>query len=171
MARVQLPTGLPEIDIPYTVAAARYGAAIAAMCRRKALSSAAEAREKPADKFRWSLVYDMAADPDTTDEADFLVALQGASKVYLVGRGFKWRDWEELPTIPPQIMARLEERARLICGQRGQPPELSLVGAEPDPKDLGLQLCIWLNDHPGHNRRLGMAAQHIIRQLEESLKD
>lgn len=163
--RANLPE-LPEINIPYAVASTRYGGAIAAMMDRKASSRALEAIDKSADKFRWALAYSIGPDPeDTLDENEFLEALKENTSVYLVGRGFKWKAWESLGIIPPQIMARLEERARLICGQRNS-PALRLA-EEQEETGLLATFEAWLQQHHQANGDLAEAAKWILKRLEQ----
>lgn len=164
------PTDLPEIKLPWPVAAARYGTAIAALMGRKATSRAMDAIDQPADKFNWVLAYKMADDPATADEAEFLAGLKAGTSVWLICRGFKWKGWEELPDIPPQIMVRLEERARLICGQRAAAPELSIVSPEAEPTGPTDYLNRWVAANPTADRRLALVAYHAVKQLEETVQ-
>ena len=62
-------------------------------------------------------VVTVASLSDRVPDGFIAEALSQASLCYLVGRGNKWKDWEEIPT-PERIMVRFQERAKLICDQR-----------------------------------------------------
>jgi hypothetical protein len=109
----------PEINLPYSMAAAKFGKEAAALMARKDSSVAGEAKRMSSEAFKWVIAYEVAEDPeDINTLPEFVAYLRKHSKVYLVARGGHWRGEELLDTIPPQVAARLEERARLICGQR-----------------------------------------------------
>jgi len=121
----EVPAGLPEISVPHNVAERNYGGAMADIMSALATSRAADARELTADKFRWSLAYKQCPDPAETDPVRFAQALSAGSVVYLIARGAKWRGCATLGWTPPQVMAKFEERARLMCGQNREPEQAS----------------------------------------------
>lgn len=176
MGRVAgLPVNLPRIDVPYNTVKSRYAKHVADLMAKLATSSAAAARGKTADAFTWSLEYEQAPDPDTTDAAAFTAQLVATSAVYLVVRGFKWKGWSQLSPneIPPAVLARFEERARLLCSPRTpveqpEPPAAVAALAETSDRTLLASLDAWLRSHPRSDRRIARIVRVALDQLLQS---
>ncbi len=155
---------LPEIKLPYGIVASRYGPEAAAILRTLQDGKAEDAKSKPAKDFNWSIGYEIAADPDTKDAAEFAQYLANYSAAWLVCNGFKWKAQVKLSSIPEQIMARLEERARLICGVT-HIPQREERHAEIDIED---ELNRWVSSHPSVDSRIAAIARVVLAQLVAS---
>lgn len=165
----------PEIKIPAELAISRFGAVVADLMEKKDASVAAQAKKMAAREFSWTLAYDQAKDPeDISDAEEFLGYLIAKSRVYLVARGGHWKGWQELDVLPPQVRAKFEDRARLVCAQRahwarhqdGEPeePDGFNAGTSADIMD---QLDTWLVDNPRADRRLAAVARLALEKLFE----
>lgn len=140
----QVPGGLPEVTLPPSVVQRNHSRDMADIMDSLARSGAADARHLTYDKLRWALAYDQGQDPDQNDTRDpvvFATLLAQASKVYLIARGGKFRGCAILNETPPQIMAKFEERARLICGTVASPDD------QPSRPILAL-FDEWVESHP-----------------------
>jgi hypothetical protein len=160
-----------EIDIPYKVAAARYGTAVAEIMGHLAKSDANRAKKMNADEFRWYLGYRQAEDPvGVIDEAVFFRALVKDSTIWLIARGGRWRGAYVLTTLPPQIEARFAERAKLICGQtaspvKAQPGDVAPGTATTTAADVENALAEWIKSHPKADRGLLAVIRFALQQL------
>lgn len=174
MPRRNLTSNLPEVPLPYGAASQRYGVQVATLMERLQVSRAPSAKQHKASEFAWSLIYEQADDPETRDEALFLEQLASRSTIYLLARGFHWRDWEEIPKpVPSQIMVRFQERAKLICGQPSAPdPGQAVSGSSMTPtvpfSTLLQAFKAWCKSHPDADRRLVVIAEVTLVQLIKS---
>lgn len=125
-ANKYLPAGLPAIQIPTQMAINRYGKEVAEIMDQLAASGAKEAKGRPVNDFRWSIIYQKADDPETFDKDEFLHQLCHRSTVYLMGYGYKWKGWVELKATPPQVMGVFEQRADLVCRSRQKAEQVDI---------------------------------------------
>lgn len=163
--RDYLPANLPRINIPFAVAKQRYGREVADLMARKAQSVAEAAKRMNADEFKWTLEYAKADDPKTDDPKEFAELLADHSLIYLVARGGNWKGWERIGIVPPQVMVRFEERAKLVCRRHeNQPTEPEAQNAEAG-SDLVTQLDEWAEAHSGYDQRLYAIARLALQGL------
>lgn len=108
---------IKEIHIPFQTAKMKYGVAVAAIVDDLNSSSAQAKGKQPGDSgFRWFITYNQPADPEIRDEKAFAEYLKQNTTAMLVCRGYRWKGAAVLKgDLPEQIVARYEERARLIC--------------------------------------------------------
>lgn len=170
---------LPAVDIPYPNACRNYGGAVAKILDDLSHSKST-VRDADPKGFKWQIAFQRAEDPPSvSDHAAFYSYLAANSKIYLKATaratghgGGAWMGVEELFIVPPQIQAKFEQHARLICAQRKaekereQEPEL-VPTPEPANGD-GIDLEGWLESHPEHDKRLASIARSVLHHLMQS---
>ena len=161
---MQLPADTVEIIIPYQSAAAKYGMQVANIMSQIRSSRAYTAIDMQPHEFRWLIRYTMSPDPsDITDAEEFSEYLGKHSEVSLVARGGKAKWIEPLPVVPPQVKARFDERARLICGRQNRQNDTEDTReSDVSPVD---HLNKWLEANPQADRRLAKVARFALEQL------
>jgi hypothetical protein len=163
-----------EIEIPYQMAAKRYGAAVADLMAKRDASVAAEAKRMEPHQFKWHIGWNQAQDPPgIVDYQDFLGALVRGTEVFLICRGGHFKGWQPLDVLPPQVRSKLEERSRLVCNQRTHWGDNGQQDQEPeDEPDGGAAvldgLNYWLDAHPGADKRLAAVARLALEHLFET---
>ena len=176
--------GIPRIDIPAAVAIQRYGVHVATIMDQLAVSRQGRkgnmaARGREAKDFAWSIDYEQAADPIPNPEVpstedDFVNYLAKHSKVYLMARGYHWRGYVQIPP-PPQVLAKFQERARLIFGMRNNSEEVD-DGIDEDSgmriSDAELRGAVtkWQHAHPKADGRLLVVLAACLEQLIASAR-
>jgi len=178
--------------IPYPAVEKHYGKQAAAIVARIQSSKVGKAREQPAAAFKWSVIWEMGKDPDTSDPVAFARELTNRTKAHLVATGFSgiWSE-ELLPPFPAQVIVRIKERARLICGSRSPPSEEpeepeepeSARAAHPVPNrlkrmregtDKGASLMsafhLWCQQHPTADPILVRVVKYNLQQLTQSVE-
>jgi hypothetical protein len=173
MPREYGPQGLPSIPLPYEAVARHYGGQANEIMERFRSSRNKAAAEYPPESYKWTIEYERASDPPTDVPELFARILATNSKVYLVARGNKLKQWEELFATPPQVMARFEERARMVCDQRRhesahplEPTDLEVPEYKSDR--LVDALDDWLKHHPKASKPLATIATIALELLVES---
>lgn len=161
-----IPGGLPEIPLPPGTADRNFRKPIADILEVAAKNSSPDVQRLRVEDIRWSLAYEQGPDPDVDDRVAFAAMLAEASKMYLFARGTgnasKWKGAALLESAPPQIMARFEERARLICVPDRQ-HDNGETGSRTHPVLEALDE--WVVAHPNCNRQLAESCGFSLRML------
>lgn len=169
-------TRLPSIEITYASAERQYGAQVARIVDKLAGSKADGAKKLPPAKFTWRLVYQRADDPPeyVKEPTEFCAQLCANSKAWLKATGGKWIGYEEIMGTPDKVLATYEQYSRLICNQRktqGVKVEGNGEVDYPDTyqsdsmTDILLQLDIWIEQNPEHNKSISSIARLALEQL------
>lgn len=165
---------MPRLDIPTATATQRYGRFVAEVMEQLALSRVSAARGRAAEDFSWSFDYEQALDPETYAGVEqFTQHLLENSVVYLVARGFHWKGKTIIPFqhIPHTILAKFQERARLICGMQARSTKVDEPAPERKQQDtdsdaeLKVAVSIWLDANPDADARLVSILNNVITQI------
>jgi hypothetical protein len=124
--------GAKEIAVPYLSIQSKYPQAVAdVLDQRVGYEGKSKDQVFNTDPSRmiWRLAYIQPHDPSCDNEDDFVAALATDTKVCIKASCANWRGVVELHglPLPVQIMDRLRERAKVICGNKDEPEVINNV--------------------------------------------